>query len=53
MQQADHPFDDVEFVFWDLEPLVEGRNQLASDVFAWEAAKVIKRSPDYLVGEAC
>lgn len=49
MQQADHPLDDVEFVLGDLEPLVEGGNQLASDVFAWEAAKVIERSRDYLM----
>jgi hypothetical protein len=29
--------------------LVEGGKQLASDIFAWEAAKVVKRSRDYLV----
>lgn len=35
MEQPDNALDDFQFLLRDLEPFVESRDELSTDVFAW------------------
>lgn len=41
MQQLHDALDDIQLFFRDLEPFVERRDQLCSDILAWHVEEIV------------